>query len=200
MKKFHELSSFVNEGISESVRGLSEDDTHLIIDAIPNKNVELISFLKLKKECSFNTLIDVTAIDYPDRKQRFDIVYHLLSMSENTRCRVICPIEDGQEINSITSIFECANWFEREVFDLYGVKFRSHPDLRRILTDYGFNGHPLRKDFPTTGFLEVRYDEEQKRVVYGPTSLVQEYRDMDFVSPWDNPEAFLTKENKETNR
>ena len=157
-----------------------------------------IKLAKSKKGFSFSTLIDITAVDYPAKEQRFNLIYHFLSMTENKRCRVTAAINEGEEMPSITSVFECANWFEREIFDLFGITFSSHPDLRRILTDYGFDGHPLRKDFPTTGFLEVRYDEVEKRVVYEPTSLTQGYRDFDFLSPWDNPNVYTdtTKNNK----
>ena len=135
-------------------------------------------------------MIDITAADFPAKEHRFDVIYHFLSMTENKRCRVTTSLSDEEKISSITTLFECANWFEREIFDLFGIKFLSHPDLRRILTDYGFEGHPLRKDFPTTGFLEVRYDEIEKRVIYEPTTLTQGYRDFDFLSPWDNPGVY----------
>jgi NADH-quinone oxidoreductase subunit C len=199
MKKNDQLLSLLHVAYPDSVINFDTDSTHSIISVLPKDNIDIISFLKSKTELSFKTLIDITAVDYPDRKKRFDIVYHFLSMTENRRCRVICSIEDGDVVKSITSIFSCANWFEREIFDLYGIKFSSHPDLRRILTDYGFEGHPLRKDFPTTGFLEVRYDEEQKKVIYEPTSLVQEFRSMDFTSPWENPDAFKIENLSEDN-
>lgn len=148
---------------------------------------EIISVLKnLQTIEGFSTLIDITAVDYPENAQRFEIVYHLLSMNNNIRVRVKTAIKDGQSIQSAVEIWPVANWFEREVFDMYGVLFENHPDLRRILTDYGFEGHPLRKDFPLTGYQEVRYDEEQKRVVYEPVKLVQEFRNFDFLSPWEN--------------
>ncbi len=190
MGMINDLSTLLVEELPDSVVSIDCDKTHFIIKTLPNYNVDLIALLKSKKGYSFNTLVDITAIDFPDREKRFDMVYHFLSMSANSRCRVVFSVEDNETVKSITPVFECANWFEREVFDLYGIKFSSHPDMRRILTDYGFEGHPLRKDFPTTGFLEVRYDQEQKRVVYEPTSLVQEYRNFDFASPWENPEAF----------
>ena len=155
--------------------------------------VAIATHLKSKKGFLFNTLIDITAVDYPAKEQRFDVIYHFLSMTENRRCRITTSINEREEVPSITSVFECADWFEREIFDLFGIKFTSHPDLRRILTDYGFEGHPLRKDFPTTGFLEVRYDELEKRVIYEPTTLTQGYRDFDFLSPWENPDLYASK-------
>ena len=193
MERVKDLFSLIEEELPDTVISLETDSNHCIINVFPKSIIEVMAFLKSKKGFSFNTLIDITAVDFPDRDKRFDVVYHLLSMTENLRCRVIFSVHDDYIVNSITSVFECANWFEREVFDLYGIKFRLHPDMRRILTDYGFQGHPLRKDFPTTGFLEVRYDEELKRVVYEPTSLVQEYRNFDFISPWENPEIFMEK-------
>lgn len=149
--------------------------------------VEIISVLgNIKSIEGFSTLIDITAVDYPNRAERFDVVYHLLSMNHNIRLRVKTAINDGASVKSACELWPVANWFEREAFDMYGVLFEGHPDLRRILTDYGFEGHPLRKDFPLTGYQEVRYDEEQKRVIYEPVKLVQEFRNFDFLSPWEN--------------
>ena len=174
----------------ETVLDIEESNDHILVELGPTALVSMAAHLKSKKGFLFNTLIDITAVDFPSKEQRFDVIYHFLSMTENKRCRVTTSVNEGQEVPSITSVFECANWFEREIFDLFGVKFTSHPDLRRILTDYGFEGHPLRKDFPTSGFLEVRYDEVEKRVIYEPTALTQGYRDFDFLSPWDNPEVY----------
>ena len=185
--------------LEEAVLGVEESRDHILVDIVPNAVVKLMSHLKKKEGYSFNTLVDITAVDFPNRELRFDVIYHFLSMTENKRCRVTTSINEGEEVHSITSVFECANWFEREIFDLFGIKFTSHPDLRRILTDYGFEGHPLRKDFPTSGFLEVRYDEVEKRVVYEPTTLTQGYRDFDFLSPWDNPEVYTNTGAKDKN-
>ena len=196
-----DLSSFktnLDQALAESILSVEESNGHILVDLLPTAVVKMATHLKSKKGFSFNTLIDITSVDFPAKEQRFDVIYHFLSMTENTRCRVTTSISESEEVPSITSVFECANWFEREIFDLFGLKFTSHPDLRRILTDYGFEGHPLRKDFPTSGFLEVRYDELEKRVVYEPTNLAQGYRDFDFLSPWDNPEAYTntTEKNK----
>ena len=180
----------LDQALSESILSVEESNGHILVDLLPTAVVKMATHLKSKKGFSFNTLIDITSVDFPAKEQRFDVIYHFLSMTENTRCRVTTSISESEEVPSITSVFECANWFEREIFDLFGLKFTSHPDLRRILTDYGFEGHPLRKDFPTSGFLEVRYDELEKRVVYEPTTLAQGYRDFDFLSPWDNPDAY----------
>lgn len=158
--------------------------------------VDFVEFLKSDRNCQFSTLIDITAVDYPTRTQRFDVVYHFLSMYQNHRIRVRVAIREDEIVPSITGPHPSANWFEREVFDMYGVMFSGHPDLRRILTDYGFRGYPLRKDFPTTGYSEVRYDEKEKRVVYEPVSLVQEYRQFDFMSPWEGAEYILPGDDK----
>ena len=193
-----DLTSFqnnLNDTLRDSVLSIKEEYGHIIFDILPNAIVDVVTFLKSKKGLSFTTLIDITAIDFPAKEKRFQLIYHFLSMTENKRCKIITSVSDQETVNSVTPVFECANWFEREIFDLFGITFSSHPDLRRILTDYGFEGHPLRKDFPTTGFLEVRYDEVEKRVVYEPTSLTQGYRDFDFLSPWDNPNAY-TDNNK----
>lgn len=153
--------------------------------------VELVQFLKTDENCRFSTLIDITAIDYPERIARFEMVWHFLSMYRNQRIRLKAAVSEDEMVPSITSEHPSANWFEREVFDMFGILFSGHPDLRRILTDYGFRGYPLRKDFPTTGYTEVRYDETAKRVVYEPVSLVQEYRQFDFMSPWEGADYIL---------
>ncbi|PZX17642.1 NADH dehydrogenase subunit C [Palleronia aestuarii] len=158
--------------------------------------VPFIEFLRSDSTCRFTTLIDITAVDHPERDARFDLVYHFLSMYQNHRIRVKVAVREDEMVPSITGPFPAANWFEREVFDMFGILFTGHPDLRRILTDYGFRGHPLRKDFPTTGYTEVRYDETAKRVVYEPVSLVQEYRQFDFMSPWEGANYILPGDEK----
>ena len=193
------FKSSLAPALSEAVFDVNESNDHILVDMAPAALSTMVSHLKSKKGFSFNTLIDITAVDFPSKEQRFDVIYHFLSMTENKRCRVTISINESEEVPSITSVFECANWFEREIFDLFGIKFTSHPDLRRILTDYGFEGHPLRKDFPTSGFLEVRYDEVEKRVKYEPTTLTQGYRDFDFLSPWDNPEIYVNSGAKDKN-
>jgi NADH-quinone oxidoreductase subunit C len=157
---------------------------------------DFVNYLRTDPSCQFTTLVDVTAIDWPERERRFDVVYHFLSMRLNQRIRVRAAVREDEIVPSITGVFPAANWYEREVFDMYGVLFSGHPDLRRILTDYGFRGHPLRKDFPTTGYVEVRYDEEQKRVVYEPVRLTQEYRLFDFMSPWEGAQYVLPGDEK----
>ena len=196
-----DLTSFqnnLNDTLRDSVLSIKEEHGHIIFDIIPSAIVEVVTYLRSKKGFSFTTLIDITAIDFPAKEKRFQLIYHFLSMTENKRCKITMAVSDQETVKSVTPVFECANWFEREIFDLFGITFSSHPDLRRILTDYGFEGHPLRKDFPTTGFLEVRYDEVEKRVVYEPTTLTQGYRDFDFLSPWDNPNVYTntTRNNK----
>jgi NADH-quinone oxidoreductase subunit C len=158
--------------------------------------VGLTDFLKTDSACKFSTLVDITAVDHPERVARFDVVYHLLSMYQNHRIRLKVAVRETDMVPSIVSVHQGANWFEREVFDMFGILFSGHPDLRRILTDYGFRGYPLRKDFPTTGYTEVRYDEAQKRVVYEPVNLVQEYRQFDFMSPWEGAEYILPGDEK----
>ncbi|WP_170409263.1 NADH-quinone oxidoreductase subunit C [Ruegeria atlantica] len=178
---------------------LSWDVTHgeLNVDVAPSNLVEFIEFLKSDRSCQFSTLVDITGVDYPERAKRFDVVYHFLSMYQNQRIRLRVSIREEDMVPSITDVHPSANWFEREVFDMFGILFSGHPDLRRILTDYGFRGYPLRKDFPTTGYTEVRYDEAQKRVVYEPVSLVQEYRQFDFMSPWEGANYILPGDEKQ---
>ena len=177
---------------------LAWDVTHdeLNVDVAPASIEDFVEFLKADRNCRFSTLVDITGVDYPGREKRFDVVYHFLSMYRNQRIRLRLSIREDEMVHSITAIHPSANWFEREVFDMFGILFTGHPDLRRILTDYGFRGHPLRKDFPTTGYTEVRYDEAQKRVVYEPVNLVQEYRQFDFMSPWEGAEYILPGDEK----
>ncbi len=177
---------------------LSWDVSHgeLNVDVTPNNIVGLVEFLKNDATCRFSSLVDITAVDYTGRAKRFDVVYHFLSMYQNQRIRLRVSVREDAMVPSITAVHPSANWFEREIFDMFGILFSGHPDLRRILTDYGFRGYPLRKDFPTTGYTEVRYDEAQKRVVYEPVSLVQEYRQFDFMSPWEGAEYILPGDDK----
>jgi NADH-quinone oxidoreductase subunit C len=157
----------------------------LTIDAKRDSICEVITFLRDDPRCRFGCLIDICGVDYPERDERFDVIYHLLSPWQNHRIRVRVAANAETPVPSLVGVFPAANWFEREAYDLYGILFEGHPDLRRLLTDYGFQGHPLRKDFPLTGFVELRYDDELKRVVYEPVKLMQEYRSFDFLSPWE---------------
>jgi NADH-quinone oxidoreductase subunit C len=161
--------------------------------------IDAVNFLRLLRDdprTGFVNLTDICGVDWPSREKRFDVVYHLLSPRQNVRVRVKVMTDEATPVPSVTSVFAGAGWFEREVYDLYGVLFTDHPDLRRILTDYGFDGHPLRKDFPLTGFVEIRYDDEQKRVVYEPVRLAQAFRDFDFLSPWEGTEYQLPGDEK----
>ena len=150
---------------------------------------QVLTLLRGDRQAAFNQLIDMTAVDYPERESRFDVVYQLLSMDNNMRMRLVAAVAAGQAVPSVTGMFMAANWAEREVWDMFGIFFAGHPDLRRLLTDYGFEGHPLRKDFPLTGHVEVRYDDNQRRVVNEPVHLVQEFRDFDFLSPWEGMQS-----------
>ncbi len=158
--------------------------------------VSVLRTLRDDAECKYTQLTDITGVDWPERSQRFDVVYHLLSMEMNQRIRVKAATDAQTSVPSVVEVFPAAGWYEREVFDMYGVTFSDHPDLRRILTDYGFSGFPLRKEFPLTGFVEVRYDDEQKRVVYEPVKLAQEFRNFDFLSPWEGVEYLLPGDEK----
>ena len=156
----------------------------------------LLTFLRDDQECQFKQLVDISGVDWPERDPRFDVVYHLLSHRQNHRIRVKLPTDAQTPVPSATPLFRAAAWYEREVWDLYGLYFEGHPDLRRLLTDYGFDGHPMRKDFPLTGYVEVRYDEDQKRVVYEPIKLTQEFRTFDFMSPWEGAQYILPGDEK----
>ncbi|MBN8961977.1 MAG: NADH-quinone oxidoreductase subunit C [Rhizobiales bacterium] len=168
----------------------------LTVNVEITKIVEAMRFLRQDPRCRFVSFIDATAVDYPSREKRFDIVYHLLSPTLNERIRVKGVADETTQVPSIIGVFPGADWFERETYDLYGVIFTGHPDMRRLLTDYGFDGHPLRKDFPTTGFVEVRYDDAEKRVVYEPVQLNQEFRRFDFLSPWEGADYPLPGDEK----
>jgi NADH-quinone oxidoreductase subunit C len=156
----------------------------------------VLTSLRDDKECQFEQLVDICGVDYPERARRFDVVYHLLSPRKNQRIRVKCEADEENPVPSIVELFPAANWYEREAYDMYGILFSGHPDLRRLLTDYGFRGHPLRKDFPLTGYVEVRYDDDQKRVVYEPVKLAQEFRSFDFESPWEGVDYVLPGDEK----
>ena len=191
-----ELGDHVAARRPHAVAGWTVARDELTVEVVTGQIVPLAEFLKTDSSCKFSTLVDITAIDWPGRERRFDVVYHLLSMYQNQRIRLRLAVGEEEMVPSVIDVHPSANWFEREVFDMFGILFSGHPDLRRILTDYGFRGHPLRKDFPTTGYTEVRYDEVQKRVVYEPVKLVQEYRQFDFMSPWEGAKYVLPGDEK----
>lgn len=191
-----ELGALLELKKSDAVLGWDVTYGELNVAVAPSQLVAFVEFLKTDQSCQFSSLVDITAVDYPGRAKRFDVVYHFLSMYQNHRIRLRVSIREEEMVPSIIEVHPSANWFEREVFDMFGILFSGHPDLRRILTDYGFRGYPLRKDFPTTGYTEVRYDEAQKRVVYEPVKLVQEYRQFDFMSPWEGAEYILPGDDK----
>ena len=191
-----ELGEVVAAAKPDAVKSQRITFDELTLVSEPGSIIELLKFLQGNAACQFTTLIDICGVDYPEREKRFEVVYHLLSMRQNHRIRISVPVAEDEIVPSCIQLYPAADWFEREVFDMYGVMFSGHPDLRRILTDYGFRGHPLRKDFPTTGYIEVRYDEEQKRVVYEPVKLTQDYRQFDFMSPWEGAEYILPGDEK----
>ena len=186
------LAGRLGKKLADSKVALGELTIEVKRDDIP----AVIELLRDDPLCRFGCLIDICGVDYPEREERFDVVYHLLSPWLNHRIRVRTETDAGKPVPSIVSLFPGADWFEREAYDLYGILFSGHPDLRRLLTDYGFQGHPLRKDFPLTGFVELRYDDEQKRVVYEPVNLQQEYRSFDFLSPWEGMDNAIPGDEK----
>ena len=185
ISKLQNLEKLINSELSSKIHNSSINNQELLIEISENDLIDVVQFLKLNDKCKFKQLIDIAGVDYPENDKRFELIYLFLSHENNTRIKLLIKFEINQTINSITKIFPSANWMEREVFDMYGIKFKNHPDLRRILTDYGFKGHPLRKDFPLTGFNEVRYSEKEKKVIYEPVKLEQNYRNFDFESPWE---------------
>ncbi|MFL2886754.1 MAG: NADH-quinone oxidoreductase subunit C [Candidatus Pelagibacter sp.] len=185
MENLNNLEKVINSELTSKIVNSKIKHNQIYIDIEENYLTEVLIFLKTNSITKFKQLIDITAVDYPERDKRFKLVYLLLSHENNLRIVVECNIKDGEIVPSITSIFPSANWMEREVFDMYGIEFKNHPDLRRILTDYNFKGHPLRKDFPLTGHNEVRYSEEEKKVIYESVKLEQNYRNFDYESPWE---------------
>jgi len=194
--KLDELGALIASALPSAVISHHILLGELTISANAGDMVAVATFLRDDPCCQFVAIIDVTAVDWPSRERRFDVVYHFLSPTKNVRVRVKVETDDVTPVPSIIGVFPGAGWFEREAYDLYGVLFTGHPDLRRLLTDYGFEGHPLRKDFPLTGFVEVRWDDEQKRVVYDPVRLAQEFRNFDFLSPWEGTEYVLPGDEK----
>ena len=196
MENLESLEKAINSELTTKILSskIKHDQINICIE--DNNLIEVMIFLKTHSSTKFKQLIDITAVDYPERDKRFKMVYLLLSHEKNSRIKIEFDIKEGEILSSLTSIFPSANWMEREVFDMYGVEFKDHPDLRRILTDYGFKGHPLRKDFPLTGHNEVRYSEEDKKVIYEPVKLEQNYRNFDYVSPWEGTK-YIKEQTKE---
>jgi len=196
MENLAELGATIAGALPGAVTGHAVAFGELTVAANAADIVRVMTFLRDDPRCAFVSFIDVTAVDWPQREQRFDVVYHLLSPTKNARIRVKITTDEVTPIPSIIEVFPGADWFEREMYDLYGVLVTGHPDMRRLLTDYGFEGHPLRKDFPLTGFVEVRWDDEQKRVVYDKVRLAQEFRTFDFLSPWEGTDYVLPGDEK----
>ena len=180
-----DLEKLINSELSSKVKSSIIENNELLIETEESELLDVVQFLKSNEKCKFRQLTDIAGVDYPENEKRFELIYLFLSHEHNLRIKLLIKFQINQTIVSLTKIFPSANWMEREVFDMYGVKFKNHPDLRRILTDYGFKGHPLRKDFPLTGFNEVRYSEKEKKVIYEPVKLEQNYRNFDFESPWE---------------
>ncbi len=185
LENLNKLEKHINSELTSKVQNSIIENSELLIEIDDKDLIEVVQFLKSDENLKFRQLIDIAGVDYPDQEKRFQLVYLFLSHEKNIRVKLSIKFDSKQIINSLTKIFPSANWMEREVFDMYGIKFKNHPDLRRILTDYGFKGHPLRKDFPLTGFNEVRYSEKEKKVIYEPVKLEQNYRNFDFESPWE---------------
>ena len=194
--KLDALGQTIVGALGGAATGHSVAFGQLTIDVKAEKIVDVVKFLRDDQACRFVNITDVTAVDHPSREKRFDVVYHLLSPTLNTRVRLRAEADENTQVPSIIDVFPGADWFERETYDLYGVIFTGHPDMRRLLTDYGFDGHPLRKDFPLTGFVEVRYDDQEKRVLYEPVRLNQEFRKFDFRPPWEGADYRLPGDEK----
>lgn len=191
-----DLAAYVNEARGSLIESSNIAYGELTLNTTPANIIALLKFLRDDVQCGFVNIIDVCGVDWPQREKRFDVVYHLLSPRQNLRVRLKLQVAEDEAVPSATSVFVGADWFEREAWDLYGIPFEGHTDLRRLLTDYGFEGHPLRKDFPVTGFVEVRYDDVLKRVLYEPVALKQEFRNFDFLSPWEGTDYVLPGDEK----
>jgi NADH-quinone oxidoreductase subunit C len=194
-----DLGEYIEVSLPNDVLRTSIAGDELVLVARRETVVRVLTFLRDDVNCQFKQLMDVCGADFPERGKRFEVVYNLLSLTHNRRVRVKVETDAETPVPTATTVFRSANWWEREAWDLYGIYFQDHPDLRRILSDYGFEGHPLRKDFPLTGYVEVRYDDEQKRIVYEPVSLTQEFRTFDFLSPWEGIEGALPGDEKARN-
>ncbi len=192
----NDLGEYIASKAGEHVSSWEISLGELMVTTSRESLLQLMKLVRDDANCLFKVLIDVTAADYPAREERFEVVYNLLSLSHNQRIRIKVPAEEQAPVASMVQLFSSAGWFEREVWDMFGIFFTDHPDLRRMLTDYGFEGHPLRKDFPLTGYVEVRYDDEQKRVVYEPVKLTQDFRSFDFMSPWEGAKYILPGDEK----
>jgi NADH-quinone oxidoreductase subunit C len=195
-ESLRELGNHIAAAFPQDVTGTAIGHGELMVSVKRETVARLLAFLRDDPKCLFQVLIDICGVDYPERPERFDVVYNLLSVKLDQRVRVKAMADETSPVPSVTGLFSAAGWYEREAWDLYGIYFADHPDLRRILTDYGFEGHPLRKDFPLTGYVELRYDEEQKRVVYEPVKLKQEFRSFDFSSPWEGMAHVLPGDEK----
>ncbi len=191
-----DLGDYVAEALPQEVLGTEIEFDELMVRARRDLIVKVLTFLRDDVNCRFQQLMDLCGVDYPEREKRFEVVYNLLSLTHNMRVRVKVETDEETPVPSVSGVFSSATWWEREAWDLFGIYFSEHPDLRRIMTDYGFDGHPLRKDFPLTGYVEVRYDDEQKRVVYEPVKLTQEFRTFDFLSPWEGVQGVLPGDEK----
>jgi NADH-quinone oxidoreductase subunit C len=191
-----DLGEYVQAALPDQVESVDISRDELVIAVRRESIVRVLTFLRDDMNCQFKQLMDVCGVDYPRRPERFEVVYNLLSLTHNRRIRVKLWTDEQSAVPTVTGVFNSAGWWERETYDLYGIWFREHPDLRRILTDYGFEGHPLRKDFPLTGYVEVRYDDELKRIVYEPVKLTQDFRNFDFLSPWEGMQQFLPGDEK----
>ncbi|HEX3497452.1 MAG TPA: NADH-quinone oxidoreductase subunit C [Methylocella sp.] len=199
-RSLQQLGEAIAADLPGAINGIATAYGELTLTVEPGRVIETVTYLRDDPACLFVSFIDLTAVDYPVREKRFDVVTHLLSPKHNRRIRLKVAADEATPVASLTGLYPAANWYEREAYDLFGVVFSGHPDLRRLLTDYGFDGHPLRKDFPMTGYVEVRYDDQQKRVVYEPVQLTQEFRSFDFLSPWEGAIDYVLPGDEKSSR